>query len=133
MIFELASQFHICLPSLSYYLEGTFNQGKALVASWGLLVIVKFLRTFVSKSSKKAGKILRRVVSLVVQARVMAEMALSPHKCAAPTAQHDTGQWQCGHPHLKHLLTSPSSEVEWRGGTRQILTETAGVHFCFKI
>ena len=35
---------------------------------------------------------LRRVVALVVEARVMAEMALSPHKCAAPTAQHDTGR-----------------------------------------
>ena len=71
-------------------------------------MIVKSLQTFISRSGKyseHAGKILRRVVALVVEARVMAEMALSPHKCAAPTAQHDTGQWQCGHPHQpRHTL-----------------------------
>ena len=58
-------------------------------------MIVKSLRTFISRSGKyseHAEKILRRVVALVVEARVMAEMALSPHKCAAPTAQHDTGR-----------------------------------------
>ena len=68
-------------------------------------MIVKSLRTFISRSGKyseHAEKILRRVVALVVEARVMAEMALSPHKCAAPTAQHDTGRWQCGHPHQPH-------------------------------
>ena len=68
-------------------------------------MIVKSLGTFISRSGKysdHAEKILRRVVALVVEARVMAEMALSPHKCAAPTAQHDTGRWQCGHPHQPH-------------------------------
>ena len=70
-----------------------------------MLVNTPILRVNIQKGLEKycpsrAG--LRRVVALVVEARVMAEMALSPHKCAAPTAQHDTGRWQCGHPHQPH-------------------------------